>query len=136
MTTAPSADIAIATVRALFEAFANHDLAALDGLFAADATWNHRNHDRLGGIHRGSDGITAYLAESAQLTGGTLCAEPRAFMADVEGRVSVLVQMSGTRLDGRSFDSPQIVLFTVDGDRVCTVDQFVGDPAAVAAFWA
>jgi len=26
--------------------------------------------------------------------------------------------------------------FSVDGDRVRTVDQYVGDPAAVAAFWA
>jgi len=108
-------------------------LAAADVL---QATWNHRNDDRLGGIHRGSDGIMAFMAESAQLTGGTLRVVPQTFMADGEGRVSVLVQVTGTRPDGRSFDNPQIVLFTLDGDRVRTVDQFVGDPAAVAAFWA
>lgn len=136
MTTVTSADPAVATVRSLFDAFAQNDLAALDEIFAVDATWNHRNADRLGGIHRGSDGITAYLAESAQLTGGTLRAEPRAFMGDAGGLVSVLVQMSGTRLDGRSFDSLQMVLFTVEGGRVRVVDQFIGDPAAVAAFWA
>ena len=136
MTTDTARDTDIATVRALFEAFANHDLAALDDLFNAEATWNHRNNDRLGGVHRGSDGITAYLAESAQLTAGTLRAVPHSFMADGQGRVSVLVQVSGTRPDGRSFDNPQIVLFTVDGDRVRTADQFVGDPVAVAAFWA
>jgi hypothetical protein len=28
------------------------------------------------------------------------------------------------------------LLFTLDGDRVRGVDQFVGDPGAVAAFWA
>jgi ketosteroid isomerase-like protein len=78
----------------------------------------------------------AFLAESAQLTGGTLRAVPRSFMADGEGRVSVLVQVSGRRPDGRSFDNPQIVLFTLDGDRVRSIDQYVGDPAAVAAFWA
>ena len=78
----------------------------------------------------------AFLAESAQLTGGTLRAVPHSFMADGEGRVSVLVQVSGTRPDGRSFDNPQIVLFTLAGDRVRSIDQFVGDPAAVAAFWA
>jgi ketosteroid isomerase-like protein len=136
MTTDTATDADIATVRALFEAFANHDLAALGDLFDDEATWNHRNDDRLGGIHRGSDGIMAFMAESAQLTGGTLRVVPQTFMADGEGRVSVLVQVSGTRPDGRSFDNPQIVLFTLDGDRVRTVDQFVGDPAAVAAFWA
>lgn len=123
-------------VRAVFQAFENTDVAALGELLHADATWNHRNDDRLGGIHRGSDGITAYLAESAQLTGGTLRAVPQSFMADGEGRVSALVQVSGTRPDGRSFENPQIVLFTLDRDRVRSIDQFVGDPAAVAAFWA
>jgi ketosteroid isomerase-like protein len=136
MTTDTATDADVATVRAIFEAFANHDLAALGDLFNAEATWNHRNDDRLGGLHRGSDGIMAFMAESAQLTGGTLRVVPQSFMADGAGRVSVLVQVSGARPDGRSFDNPQIVLFTLDGDRVRTVDQFVGDPAAVAAFWA
>jgi ketosteroid isomerase-like protein len=123
-------------VRAVFEAFARTDVAALGKLLHADATWNHRNDDRLGGVHHGSDGIIAYLAESARLTGGTLRAVPQSFMADSEGRVAVLVQVSGTRPDGRSFDNPQIVLFTLDRDRVRSIDQFVGNPAAVAAFWA
>jgi ketosteroid isomerase-like protein len=57
-------------------------------------------------------------------------------MADGEGRVVVLVQVSGTRPDGRSFDNPQVLVCTLDGDRVRSVDQFVGDPGAVAAFWA
>jgi ketosteroid isomerase-like protein len=134
--TETATDAEVATVRAVFDAFANQSLAALDDLFNADATWNHRNDDRFGGVHRGSDGITAYLAESAQLTGGTLRAVPQSFMADGQGRVSVLVRMSGTRPDGRSFENPQIVLFTIEGDQVRAVDQFVGDQAAVAAFWA
>ena len=78
----------------------------------------------------------AYLARSAQLTGGTLRAVPQSFLADGQGRVCVLVQVSGTRPDGRSFDNPQLVLLTLDSGRVRSIDQFVGDPAAVAAFWA
>ena len=121
-------------VRAVFQAFA--DAAALDGLLHADATWNHRNNDRLGGVHRGTGAIMAYLAESAQLTGGTLRAVPQSYMADGEGRVGVLVGLSATRPDRRSMDGPQIVLFTLDGGLVRSIDQFVGDPAAVATFWA
>jgi ketosteroid isomerase-like protein len=105
-------------------------------MFGAEATWNHRNDDRLGGLHRGSDGIMAFIAESGQLTGGTLRAVPESFMADGEGHVSVLVRVSGTRPDGRSFDDQQILFFTLHGDRVRSVDQFVGDPSAVKAFWA
>jgi ketosteroid isomerase-like protein len=57
-------------------------------------------------------------------------------MADGGGRVGVLVRVRATRPDGRSMDGPQIVLFTLDGGRVRSIGQFVGDPAAVAAFWA
>ena len=136
MITDTAAGTDVALVRSVFEAFANRDLAAIGDLFHDDATWNHRNNDRLGGLHHGSDGIVAFMAESAQLTAGTLRPVPQSFMADGEGHVSVLVQVSGTRPDGRSFENPQVVLFTLDGGRVRTVDQFVGDPAAVTAFWA
>jgi len=136
MTTRTMADQDTGTVRSVFDAFACGDLAALGTLFHQDATWHHRNDDRLGGRHRGSDGIAAYLAEAAQLSAGTLRPVPQAFMADGSGRVCVLVQVSGTRPDGRSMDDPQVAVFTVEGGRVRSVDQHVGDPAAVAAFWA
>lgn len=136
MTTATSAAPDVAVVRAGFDAFAKGDIAGFGDLFHPDATWNHRNDDRLGGIHRGRDGILAFIGESAELTAGTLRAVPEAIMGDGEGLVSVLVRVSGTRPDGRSFDDPQILLFRVDGDRVRSVEQFVGDPPAVAAFWA
>lgn len=123
-------------VRAFFGAVANADRAALGDLFHADATWRHRNDDRLGGLHQGSAAIMAYLAQSGQLTAGTLRAVPQLIMADGDGHVSVLVRLSATRPDGRSMDGPQMVLFTVQDGRVRGIEQFVGDPAAVAAFWA
>jgi ketosteroid isomerase-like protein len=136
MTTQTAADTDVAVVRSGFDAIARGDLAAFGDMFHRDATWNHRNDDRHGGLHHGSDGIIAFITESMQLTAGTLRPVPRAFMADGAGHVAVLTQVSGTRPDGRSFDNPQILLFTIDSDRVRTVDQFVGDPVAVAAFWA
>jgi ketosteroid isomerase-like protein len=56
-------------------------------------------------------------------------------MADGQGRVSVLVRLSAARPDGRAMDGPQLLLVTIDDGRVRSIDQFVGDPAAVAAFW-
>jgi ketosteroid isomerase-like protein len=136
MTTETAAAADIAVVRGGFEAFAQGDLAAFAEMFRPDATWNHRNDDRLGGVHAGREGIVAFITESGQLTAGTLRAVPETFMADGEGRVSVLTRVSGKRPDGRAFDNPQILLFALDGDRVRSVDQFVGDPSAVTAFWA
>jgi len=132
--TATSTDVDI--VRAVFEAFAVGDLAALTDLLHADATWHHHNEDRLGGIHRGTDAIIAYLTESALLTAGTLHAEPQSVMADGQGHVAVQVRLKASRPDGRTMDGPQVVVVTVDGGRVRAIEQFVGDPPAVAAFWA
>ena len=124
-----------AVVRAGFEAFARGDAEAFAAMFHPDATWNHRNDDRLGGVHDGRDRIMAFLAESAQLTAGTLRAVPERLMADGKGSVAVLTRVSGTRPDGRRFDDSQILLFVVDDEHVRTVDQYVGDPTAVTAFW-
>ena len=132
--TDPAADIA--AVRAGFEAVANRDLAAFADLFLPDATWNHRNDDRLGGIHHGSDGIVAFLAESMELTAGTLRPVAETLMADGRGCVVALMRVSGTRPDGRTFDDPQVLVFILDGGRVRSVDQYIGDHAAVTAFWA
>jgi ketosteroid isomerase-like protein len=137
MTTATAtAGSDIAVVRGGFEAFGKGDMAAFAAMFAPDATWNHRNPDRLGGIHQGREGIVAFIVESGRLTAGTLRAVPEAIMADGAGRVAVLTRVSGTRPDGRTFDDLQILLFAVDGDVVRGVDQYIGDPPAVTAFWA
>jgi uncharacterized protein len=132
--TATTTDVDV--VRAVFGAFASGDLAALADLLHPDAAWHHHNDDRLGGIHRGADAIIAYLTESALLTAGTLHAEPQQLMADGQGHVAVPVRLSASRPDGRTMDGPQVLLVTVDGGRVRGIEQFVGDPAAVAAFWA
>jgi len=124
-----------AVVRAGFDAFARGDGAAFAAMFYADATWNHRNDDRLGGVHDGRDRIMAFLAESAQLTAGTLRAVPERLMADGDGSVAVVTRVSGGRPDGRRFDDRQILLFKVEEEHVRTVDQYVGDPTAVTAFW-
>ncbi len=134
--TATTSPQATDTVRAGFDAVAAKDLAAFAAVFHPDATWNHRNDDRLGGIHAGVDAILAFLRDSIQLTQGTLSAIPHVFMPDESGHVAVLTQVSGTRPDGRTFDDTQVVLFTLDGDRIRSVDQFIGNPAAVTAFWA
>ena len=135
MTTDTKAAGDIATVQAGFEAFGRGDLAAFADQFHADATWNHRNDDDLGGVHEGMDGILAFLAESGTRTAGTLRAAPLQVMSDGEGHVAVLVRVSATRPDGRAFDDQQVLYFTLDGDRVRSVDQYVGDPVAVRAFW-
>jgi ketosteroid isomerase-like protein len=136
MTTTTAIDTDIALVRSGFEVLESGNLAGFADLFHPDATWNHRNDDHLGGIHHGSDGIIAFIAESMQLTAGTLRVPVETYLGDGAGRVCVLVHVPGSRPDGRTFDDPQVLVFRLDGDRVRSVDQYVGDGAAVQAFWA
>lgn len=135
-TQASTATADVDAVRSGFDAVAAGDMAGFAAKFHPDATWNHRNDDQLGGIKHGVDEIVAFLGESMTLTAGTLRPVPQIFMPDGAGRVAVLTQISGTRPDGRSFDDTQILLFVLSDGRVRTVDQFVGDPDAVTAFWA
>ena len=122
-------------VRAAFEAVAAGDLARFAAAFHPDAIWTHRNDDRLGGVKAGVEGILAFLGEAMELTAGTLRPVPEIFLADGAGHVAVLTRVTGSRPDGRTFDDTQVLLFTLDGGRARSVDQFVGDPAAVTAFW-
>ncbi len=126
----------VQAVRAGFDAVATGDLVAFAQGFHTDATWNHRNPDQLGGVKHGIDEIIAFLGASMELTAGTLRPVPELFMADDAGHVAVLTRISGTRPDGRSFDDTQILYFQLEEGKVRTVDQFVGDPPAVTAFWA
>ena len=53
-------------------------------------------------------------------------------MGDGQGLVAVTTRVSGRAPDGRAFDDAQIVLFTLDGEQLRGVDQYM----ATAAFWA
>jgi ketosteroid isomerase-like protein len=104
--------------------------------YHADATWNHRNPDQLGGIKHGIDEIVAFMGASVELTAGTLRPVPELFMSDGTGHVAVLTRIIATRPDGRSLNDTQILYFQLEDGKVRSVDQFIGDPPAVTAFWA
>ncbi|MGO4596938.1 nuclear transport factor 2 family protein [Terrabacter sp. 2RAF25] len=126
----------IQAVRAGFEAVRMGDLAAFAAGFHADATWNHRNPDRLGGVKHGIGEILSFLGASMELTSGTLRPVPELFMPDGGGHVAVLTRITATRPDGRSFDDLQVLYFQLEDGKVVSVDQFVGDPPVVTDFWA
>jgi ketosteroid isomerase-like protein len=135
-TTAQAEDEAVQAVRAGFEAVAAGDIVAFAAGFHADATWNHRNPDSLGGIKHGIDEIVGFLAASMELTAGTLRPVPQLYMPNGAGHVAVLTRISGERPDGRTFDDTQILYFQLEDGKVRSVDQFIGDPPAVTEFWA
>jgi ketosteroid isomerase-like protein len=133
-TSVAAADVQV--VQSGFQAVAAGDLAAFAAGFHDDATWNHRNDDRLGGVKDGVEAIVGFLAESMELTGGTLRPVPEAFLPDGAGHVAVLTRITAARPDGRQLDDTQILYFVLEDGRTRSVDQFIGDPTSVTAFWA
>lgn len=134
--TTANTDPDVQAVQAGFEAVARGDLAAFAADFHADATWNHRNPDSLGGIKQGVEEIVAFLVKSMDLTAFTLRPVPQLYMSDGAGNVAVGVRITGERPDGRTFDDQQILHFRIEDGKVRSVDQYIGDPPAVTAFWA
>ena len=134
--TSDTAAADVDAVRSGFRAVAEGDMAGFAAMFHADATWNHRNDDRLGGIKYGVDAIVDFLRESMDLTAGTLRPVPELVLPDGAGHVAVLTRISGTRPDAGTVEDLQLLLFTLQDGRVRAVEQFVGDPTAVTAFWA
>ena len=124
----------IQIVRSGYEAFGRGDMAGVAELFAPDAVWTHRNGGRFAGPKHGFDTIAAFFGESVELSAGTLRVEPTDLLGDGD-EVAVLVHMTGTRPDGRVLDDRQVHLFHLRDGKTATVDQYVGDPAAVEAFW-
>jgi ketosteroid isomerase-like protein len=131
-----TAQAEVEAVRAGFDAVGAGDIPAFAAGFHPDATWNHRNPDSLGGIKHGIEEIVDFLAASMERTAGTLRPVPQLYMHDGEGHVAVLTRISGERPDGRTFDDTQILYFQLKDGKVCSVDQFIGDPPAVTEFWA
>lgn len=117
-----------------YEAFSRGDMESLARLFLPEATWTHRNAGRFAGPKQGFAAIAGFFGGSAELTQGTLRVEPTATLSRGD-TVAVFTHMSGRRPDGRVLDDDQVHVFRLEGDRTASVDQYVGDPAAVEAFW-
>ncbi len=131
-----TAETDVQAVRSGFEAVGAGNLAAFADGFHADATWNHRNPDRLGGTKHGIEEILAFLGASMELTAGTLRTRAELFMPMAPDTWRCSPGSRGARPDGRTFDDTQVLYFQLEDGKVRSVDQFVGDPPAVTAFWA
>jgi ketosteroid isomerase-like protein len=124
-----------ATVLRGFAAFASHDMDTLGVVFNPEVVWTHHNDDRFKGAKAGWPAVAAFFGESGELTAGTLQVEPQTTMAAGD-LVTVLARVTATRPDGRRLDDQQVLLFRLEDGRTVQVDQYIGEPAAVEAFWA
>ena len=122
-----------ARVEAGYAAFARGDLAAVEQTFNPEVVWHAQRLGVLGGDHRGWSEVVQFFGRTMELTQGTFRIEVKEVLAN-ELAAAVVVRSTARRGD-RRLDDQQIHLLHLQGDKVVEVWQFVGDGAAVEAFW-
>jgi uncharacterized protein len=124
----------IGLVRDGFRAFAAGDMAALAGLFDANAAWHSQPTGILKGEYQGRDAIFAMFGQLHQETSGTFRSTPIA-MAATDDKVFVQTETMGER-HGRSLRGGEVLVFTIADGRVREVRLFLKDYSATQTFWA
>jgi ketosteroid isomerase-like protein len=121
-------------IRALFAAFRNADLAAIQETIPDDAVWHFPGHaGKLAGAHRGRAAILQFLMSVPQLTGGTFHLELEDVLANDRTAVA-LFRGSGTR-NGKTLDNPTCLRMRICDGQVVEIWEFVWDLFAVDDFW-
>jgi len=122
-------------VRSLFAAFANADVAAIQGAIHPDCVWRFPGTEgALAGEHRGHDEIFSFLGQVVTLTAGTFGMDLTDVVAGDE-RAVALFRGHGTRPDGRTLDNPTSLVIRLDGHQAIEIDEFVWDLDHVEDFW-
>jgi ketosteroid isomerase-like protein len=123
-----------ARVRALFHAFRDRDLAAIQAAIPEHAVWHFPGRTgALAGSHRGRQAILAFLAKVMALTEGTFRLELEDVVANHTSAVA-LFRGSGLR-KGRRLDNPTCLRMRVQDGQIVEVWEFVWDLYAVDEFW-
>jgi uncharacterized protein len=121
-------------VRALFAAFREGDIAAIQDAIAEGAVWHFPGlKGRLAGSHAGHAGIFAFLARVPQLTGGTFRLDLEEVLAS-ESHAVAFFRGHGER-EGRVLDNPTCLKIRFEGGRAVEIWEFVWDLFAVDEFW-
>ena len=121
-------------IRALFDAFARRDVAAVEEALAEDAVWHFPGRrGRLAGSHRGREAIFAFLLGVEELTAGTFSLELEDVVAG--DRFAVAMFRGSAAREGRKLDNPTCLKIRVENGRAVEIHEFVWDLFEVDEFW-
>jgi uncharacterized protein len=123
----------VALVRRGFDAFSAGDMPALTELFAADAAWHGPTTGVLEGDHIGRDNIFKMFGQLGTETSGTFRVSAGAFAASGD-RVFVQTMATGQR-KGKSLESDEVLVFTLNGGKVTKIRFYLSDFQANVDFW-
>jgi ketosteroid isomerase-like protein len=121
-------------VRAMFAAFKQADLPAIQATIPEHAVWHFPGrHGKLAGSHHGRDAILGFLMNVAGLTGGTFHLELIDVVANDRHAVA-LFRGHGER-NGKILDNPTCLRMRIEDGKIVELWEFVWDLFAVDDFW-
>jgi len=120
------------TVVSGFQAFAEGDMAIMQGLLADDATWHVAGRNKWSGDYTGPQPIVRYMSGVA--AEANLVNQPHAILA-ADDHVVVLVATSASR-NVKSLDGNTVYVFHVNDAKTTETWVNPGDQYAQDEYWA
>ena len=122
-------------IRSAYSAFDAADLAVALKDLAPDAVFHFNGSGPLSGDHTGTDGISAALIGTFELTGGTQKLDIASIFADDQHGVVVLRE-TASRPDGATLDVDEVHVLAFDSEgRITDLWDLPSDPEAHDRFF-
>ncbi|MFR9799498.1 nuclear transport factor 2 family protein [Streptomyces sp. MS06] len=121
-------------IRKGYDAFSRGDMDTLRTLFTADCAQHVPGSSPLSGDFKGQDAIIEMYGRLFQETDGTMRAELKDVFVDGRGHAVALHHATAER-KGRRYDSDEVIVFRIVGDKVSDLDQCNRDIETADAFW-
>ena len=121
--------------RRLYESFAAGDVRAVAGLLVEDVVFRGPGTGINAGDHRGRDGVLAFFAQAAHLTGGTLRIEVRDVLVG-DDYVAAVATYRATRPDRAPLENNLVHLMRFEDGRIAESWFHSRNQYEVDEFWA
>ena len=118
-------------VRAVYQAFASRDLAAIQALYHPDCEIYQSDRLPWGGAYRGHAGLHQFFSRLTS-TINTRLVEEQLFEAG-DRVVSIALTQGAALATGRQFELPAVHVYTVRDGMICRYEAYVDTPAMLSA---
>jgi len=121
-------------VRRAYAAFGAGDMDTLVTLFKPDIVHGVPGNSRIAGDHKGTDEVLAMYGNLFALSDGSVSVTLDDVLSDGGDRVIAIHHAKATR-NGATRESQDALLFTIEGDKIASIQDFFADIEGESAFW-
>ena len=121
-------------VRRGYAAFSAGDMDTLQGLFRPDIVHSVPGTSKIAGDHKGTADVLALYGDLFSLSEGTMSVELEDVLSDGGDRVIAIHAAKASR-NGATRTSRDCLLFTLEGGKIVSIQDFFADLDGEDEFW-